>query len=177
VARPGPEPTASAGSAADDPATSRPADLLEVGRITKPHGLRGEVVVKLVTDRVDRLDPGTVLASDRGDLVVRAARPHQDRWIVAFEGASTREHADALRSVALRAEAVDDPDELWVHRMVGAAVVTVGGDAVGRCVGVIANPAADLIELDGGALVPVVFVVDHDATQITIDPPDGLFDL
>jgi 16S rRNA processing protein RimM len=163
--------------AADDPAASRPADLLEVGRITKPHGLRGEVVVKLVTDRVDRLDPGTVLASDRGDLVVRAARPHQDRWIVAFEGASTREHADALRSVALRAEAVDDPDELWVHRMVGAEVVTVGGDAVGRCVGVIANPAADLIELDGGALVPVVFVVDHDATQITIDPPDGLFDL
>ena len=151
--------------------------MLEVGRVSKPHGLRGEVVVKLVSDRVERLDPGAVLASDRGDLVVRAARRHQDRWIVAFEGRSTREHADELRGLVLRAEAVDDPDELWVHDMVGAAVVTVAGDTVGRCTGVIANPAADLIELDDGALVPVVFVVDHSAAQITIDPPDGLFDL
>jgi 16S rRNA processing protein RimM len=151
--------------------------MLEVGRITKPHGLRGEVVVKLVSDRVERLDPGAVLASDQGDLVVQAARPHQDRWIVAFEGRSSREHADELRGVVLRAEPVADPDELWVHDMVGATVVTVGGDTVGRCTGVIANPAADLIELDGGALVPVVFVVDHSAAQITIDPPDGLFDL
>jgi 16S rRNA processing protein RimM len=151
--------------------------LLEIGRITKPHGLRGEVVVKLVTDRVDRLDRGTVLASDQGELVVRSARPHQDRWIVAFEGRSTREHADALRSVVLRAEAIADADQLWVHEMVGATVVTVAGETVGRCVGVIANPAADLIELDGGALVPVVFVVDHSAAQITIDPPEGLFDL
>lgn len=154
-----------------------PPPLLEVGRITKPHGLRGEVLVKLVTDRVDRLDPGTVLASDRGDLVVRTARPHQDRHIVVFEGRSTREDADALRGVVLRAAAVDDPDELWVHDMVGATVVAVGGDTVGRCVGVIANPAADLIELDDGALVPVVFVVDHSAGLITIDPPDGLFEI
>jgi 16S rRNA processing protein RimM len=154
----------------------RPA-LLEVGRITKPHGLRGEVVVNLITDREERVDPGTVLASDRGDLLVRAARPHQDRWIVAFDGFSTREQADELRGLTLRAQAVDDPGELWVHDMVGAAVVTVDGDAVGRCVGVIANPAADLIELDSGALVPVVFVVAHTPAEITIDPPDGLFEL
>ena len=151
--------------------------LLEVGRITKPHGLRGEVVVKLVTDRDDRLDAGAVLASDRGDLVVRNARRHQDRWIVALEGCTSREQADALRGQVLRAEPVDDSDELWVHDMVGAAVVTVGGESVGRCVSVVANPAADLMELDSGALVPVVFVVDHSVDQITIDPPDGLFDL
>ena len=71
----------------------------------------------------------------------------------------------------------DDPDELWVHQLVGATVVTTTGEAVGRCTGVIANPAADLIELEGGALVPVVFVVDHDAGRVVIDPPDGLFDL
>jgi 16S rRNA processing protein RimM len=151
--------------------------LLEVGRITKPHGLRGEVVVKLVSDRVDRLDPGAVLSSTRGDLVVRAARPHQDRWIVVFEGCTTREQADELRGVVLSAEPVDDPDELWVHQLVGATVVTTAGDTVGRCTGVIANPAADLIELEGGALVPVVFVVDHGPERVVIDPPDGLFDL
>jgi 16S rRNA processing protein RimM len=153
------------------------ADLLEVGRITKPHGLRGEVVVKLLSDRAGRLDPGAILSSLRGDLVVRTARPHQDRWIVAFEGRTSREDADQLRGLVLKAEPVDDPDELWVHQLVGAAVVTTAGDAVGRCTGVIANPAADLIELDSGALVPVVFVVDHDAERVVIDPPDGLFDL
>ena len=151
--------------------------LLEVGRITKPHGLRGEVVVKLLSDRAGRLDPGAVLSTERGDLVVRSARPHQDRWIVAFEGRSTREHADELRGAVLRAEPVDDPDELWVHQLVGATVVTTAGEAVGRCTGVIANPAADLIELDGGALVPVVFVVEHSPERVVIDPPDGLFEL
>jgi 16S rRNA processing protein RimM len=44
-------------------------------------------------------------------------------------------------------------------------------------VGVVANPAADLLELDGGALVPVTFVVGHAAGEITIDPPEGLLDL
>ncbi len=151
--------------------------LLEVGRITKPHGLRGEVVVKLLSDRAGRLDPGAVLSTDGGDLIVRSARPHQDRWIVAFEGRSTREDADELRGVVLRAEPVDDPDELWVHQLVGATVVTTAGEVVGRCTGVIANPAADLIELDGGALVPVVFVVDHSPERVVIDPPDGLFEL
>ena len=40
-----------------------------------------------------------------------------------------------------------------------------------------ANPAADLLELDSGALVPVVFVVDHAPGRVTIDPPEGLLDL
>jgi 16S rRNA processing protein RimM len=43
-------------------------------------------------------------------------------------------------------------------------------------VAVVANPAADLLELDSGALVPVVFVVEHGAGPIVIDPPAGLFD-
>jgi 16S rRNA processing protein RimM len=158
-----------------------PPLMLEVGRITRAHGLRGEVVVVLTTDREERLAPGSVLSSDRGELVVRAARRHQDRWIVAFEGLATREDADRLRATVLRAAALDDaegdPDELWLHQLVGAGVVTVGGDEVGRCVAVVPNPAADLIELEGGALVPVTFVVGHGDGRITIDPPDGLFDL
>jgi 16S rRNA processing protein RimM len=151
--------------------------MLEVGRITKPHGLKGEVVVDLTTDRDERLDPGSVLASDRGDLVVRAARRHHDRWIVAFEGSASRDDADGLRGLTLRAQPVDDPAELWLHQVVGARVVAVDGSAVGTCVGVVANPAADLLELDGGALVPVTFVVGHAAGEITIDPPEGLLDL
>jgi 16S rRNA processing protein RimM len=151
--------------------------LLEVGRIDRPHGLGGEVVVDLTTDRLERLSPGTVLQSDAGALKVRAARPHQRRWIVAFEGHASRDAADRLRGVALRAEPLDDADELWVHELVGSEVVTVDGKAVGTCVAVVANPASDLLELDGGALVPVRFVVDQVPGRVTIDPPDGLFEL
>lgn len=151
--------------------------LLEVGRIGKPHGLRGEVVVRLTTDRRERVAPGAVLHADADELVVAAARPHRDRWIVAFEGHAGREAAEALRGRVLRAEALDDPDELWVHDLVGATVVTAAGDTAGTCVAVVANPAADLLELDTGALVPVVFIVDHGADRVTIDPPEGLLDL
>jgi 16S rRNA processing protein RimM len=151
--------------------------LLEVGYVARAHGLRGEVVVVLTTDRVERLSPGTVLSTDLGDLTVAASRPHQDRWIVALAGVSTRDEASALRALALRASPLDDPAELWVHDMVGSVVQTTAGDEVGRCVAVVANPAADLIELDSGALVPVSFVVSHAPGTLTVDPPEGLFDL
>jgi 16S rRNA processing protein RimM len=160
-----------------DPRGRTEAPLLEIGRITRSHGLRGEVVVDLTTDRVERLAPGAVLVSDAGELTVVAARPHQRRWIVAFEGRTDREAADRLRGITLRAQALDEPDELWVHDLVGSQVVTVGGDAVGACVAVVANPAADLLELDNGALIPVVFVVDRSPGRLTIDPPEGLLDL
>ena len=159
-----------AGSAGSPP-------LLEVGYVARAHGLRGEVVVVLTTDRDERVAPGTFLSTDLGDLTVAASRPHQDRWIVTFAGHATREQADALRGLALRAAPIDDPAELWVHDMVGSVVRTTAGDPVGHCVAVVANPAADLIELDTGALIPVAFVVDHVPGTLTVDPPDGLFDL
>jgi 16S rRNA processing protein RimM len=162
---------------ADGDADGAAAVLLDVGRITRPHGLRGEVVVQLTTDRHERLSPGAVLSSDAGPLVVTAARPHHDRWIVSFEGHQGRDAAEALRGLTLRAEPLDDPDELWVHDLVGSEVVTTAGERIGTCVAVVANPAADLIELDSGALVPVVFVVDLRPGEVTIDPPEGLFEL
>jgi 16S rRNA processing protein RimM len=153
------------------------APLLEVGRIGRPHGLRGEVVVDLTTDRTERLDPGTVLSTDEGDLVVTAARPHQDRWLVTFRDHVGREAAERLRGRVLRAEALDDPDEMWVHELVGAAVVTTTGEPVGRCTSVVANPASDLLELDSGALVPLVFVTAYEPGRVTVELPDGLLDL
>ena len=160
--------------------------LVEVGRVTKPHGLRGQVVVDLITDRDERVGPGAELQTDRGPLVVASARPQpkkaghtpHNQWVVAFEGYSGREAVEGLRGLILRAEPIDDPDELWVDDLVGAYVVLVStGASVGTCVAVVANPASDLIELESGALVPVVFVVEHGPDRVVIDPPDGLFDL
>jgi 16S rRNA processing protein RimM len=152
--------------------------LLEVGRITKAHGVRGEVLVALSSDRTERLDPGSVLQTERGPLTVISSSRHHDRWIVSFEGLTDRDHTEAWRGVVLKAEAVDDDDDaLWVHELVGARVVLVDGTAVGTVTEVEANPASDLLVLDSGALVPVVFITERRPGALTIDPPDGLFDL
>lgn len=153
------------------------ADLLEVGRIAKPHGLRGEVIVSLSTDRTERLDEGSVLETDRGPLTVVRAVPHQHRWRVQFDGVSSREDADALHGLVLRAAPLDDPDAWFVHDLIGAPVVLADGAPVGTCTAVVENPAYDMIEVDDAALVPMPFVVDVADGRITIDPPDGLFDL
>jgi 16S rRNA processing protein RimM len=153
--------------------------LLEVGRITKAFGVRGEVLVALTSDRTSRLDPGSVLVTDRGELTVVTASRHQDRWIVQFEGILDRDVAETWRGTVLRAEPVEDDDDdvLWVHDLIGATVVLTDGSEVGTVTSVEANPASDLLVLDGGALVPVVFVTDHQPGRVTIDPPEGLFDL
>jgi 16S rRNA processing protein RimM len=150
-----------------------------VGRITKPHGVRGDVLVLLTTERTSRLDPGSVLHTERGPLTVVTSSRHQDRWIVKFEGLTDRDVAERWRGVLLQAEPLDDADDevLWVHELVGATVALADGTTVGTVTEVESNPASDLLVLDTGALVPVVFVTDHQPDRITIDPPDGLFDL
>ncbi len=153
--------------------------LLEVGRITKAHGLRGEVVVYLTSDREERVARGAVLQGDRGtSYVVASSRRHQDRWIVAFEQLATREDAEAARGTVLSAEPIDDPDALWVHELIGCTVVDADGTERGTVESVLDNPAADLLVLDSGALVPVVFVVGTPADGVVrVEVPDGLFDL
>lgn len=153
---------------------------LLVGRITRAHGLRGEVVVQLLSSEADvRLAQGAELTTADGrTLRVAAARPHQDRWIVELDGVGSREAADALRGAELYGEALDDADALWVHELVGAPVVDTAGAPCGTVVAVLPNPADDLLELDTGALVPVTFVVGWDGERrVVIDPPDGLLDL
>ena len=153
------------------------SELLHVGRISRAHGLKGQVHVDLTTDRTERLDQGSrLLAGDRWIEVEHAAR-HGQTWLVRFVGVNDRDAAEALVRRSLQAEPIDDPDAFWVHDMVGAEVVEVSGVARGRCVAIHANPAHDMLELDSGALVPVTFVHAVADGVITIDPPEGLFDL
>jgi 16S rRNA processing protein RimM len=150
--------------------------LLEVGRIVKPHGIRGEVIVDLVTNRPERLDAGSVLSSDAGDLEVVRATPHQNRWIVAFAGVADRNGAEELRGTALRAEPMEGEDDtLWVHELIGAVVYDVNGLFYGRVGEVEANPASDLLVLPQG-LVPLTFVVSQEPGRVVIDPPEGLIE-
>lgn len=152
-------------------------DLLEVGRVTKAHGLRGDVLVLLWSDIADRLAPGSELQADGRTLVVQSSQPYQDRSLVHFVGVDDRTAAEALRGKILLAEPVSTDGELLVHELIGCEVVTLSGESVGRVELVEANPASDLLVLEGGALVPLAFLVEHTPhVRVVIDPPAGLLD-
>ena len=154
--------------------------LLEVGRIIKAHGLRGQLLVDFWTDRGERWAPGSVLTTNRGPLTVRAAARHQDRFLVSFEGIDTREGAESWRATVLLASRIaddDDDDAIWIDDLYGATVYDAAGTARGVVVDVESNPASDLLVLDSGSLVPLTFVTSLQANvRIDVDVPEGLFE-
>ena len=154
-----------------------PAGLLEVGAIRRPHGVKGDTYIDLLTDREDRLAVGSRVWAKGSWRTISYSKRLPQRWLVHLQGFDDRTSIEALTNTAIFAEPVDDPDALWVHELVGTQVVEVSGVVRGTCVGVLANPAHDLLELDSRALVPVTFVVSCENGVTTIDPPDGLFDL
>jgi 16S rRNA processing protein RimM len=145
------------------------------------------VFVQLVTDRTERLDVGASLHTLRNgrpvELFVEAARVLSNgRWVVKFDQITSRNDAETWNNSALHGAPITDDDVLWIHELIGASVVEVDGTPRGTCVGVLANPASDILELDTGALVPSNFVVSNIAKTgpervITVDVPDGLFEL
>ena len=166
------------------------ADRLEVGRIVKAHGIRGEVVVEAVSNRPERFAAGSVLYAGERAMPVRRASPQggpdpagrmsRPRWIVSFDGVDDRTTAERLREVVLTGEPLDHDDhgsdELWVHELIGSEMYDPGGRLLGRITAVEANPASDLLVLETGHLVPMVFVVDAAAGRVVVDPPAGLLD-
>lgn len=158
--------------------------MLLVGRIGKPHGVRGDLFVSLISDRDERRAIGAVLIARRAtaqgvterELVVESCRAQSDRYVMHFSGCDSRTDAEALVNAELFAEEIVDPDALWVHELIGSTVVTTDGVTVGNCVAVIDNPAHAILEIDNGALVPVPFVVSCTEGVVTISPPPGLLD-
>ena len=165
---------------------------LVVGRIGRPHGVRGEVTIEVRTDDpVDRFAPGTRLATDppeRGPLTVERARRHADRMLLALDGVGVRDAAEDLRGTYLVIDsadlpALDDPDEFHDHELRGLAVVTAGGAPVG-VVDDVTHLGQDVLVIrrDDGteALVPfvreIVPEVDVAGGRIVIAPPAGLLD-
>ncbi len=149
-----------------------------------------------MSDRPERTRPGASLVLEPADgdtdarirtLVIASSRPHQGRWLVRFDGIDDRTAAEALRGRFLTAEPLpstapapdggDASEVLWVHELVGSRVRDTTGVDRGAVVAVQANPAHDLLVLDGGALVPVTFVTEHGEGTVVVDVPDGLFEL
>ena len=158
--------------------TEPAAELLQVGVIRRPHGVKGDTYVDLISDREQRLAVGSRLWANGEWRTVTSSKKLPQRWLVHFQGFDDRTAIEALTNQAVFAEPLaNDDDSLWVHQLVGSRVVETNGTERGRCISVLANPAHDILELDSGALVPVAFVLTCVDGVITIDPPAGLFDL
>ncbi len=156
--------------------------------MARAHGIRGEVVVYLSTNRTERAQSGSVLYALQDDvsvepLTISSSRFVGDkwpgtRWIVKFEGIDTRDEALQLRGALLAAppagDQPDDADSLWADRLAGRMVVDSHGNEVGRVSALIVNPGGDLLELSDGRLVPLAFVVSHDEARVVVDVPEGL---
>lgn len=135
------------------------------------------MVVDLVTNVSQRLEPGTSLATSGGTaLVVSASQPFGHRWIVTFEGIVDRPGAERVRGWTLLAEPVEEAGALWVDELVGASVIDQHGRDLGTVVSLVANPASDLLELESGGLIPLVFVVERNDGRIVVDIPAGLIE-
>jgi 16S rRNA processing protein RimM len=167
---------------------------LVVGRIGKPHGLRGEVTVEVRTDDPEgRFAPGAVLAADppeRGPLTVISANSGNGRMVLWFREARDRAAAEALRNTLLVIEMdpdepTGDPDEYYDHQLVDLAVVTVDGREVGTVAEMLHITGQDLLAVrrpDGReVLIPfvaqIVPKVDLKHGTVVVDPPDGLLEL
>ena len=128
---------------------------LQVARIGKPHGIRGEVTVQVLTDAPgDRFVPGTefvVEPASAGPLTVDSARWNKDILLLAFEEIETRNKAETLRGAKLFIETEDideDDDEGWYeHELVGLEV-RVGDGVVGKVSGLHTLPVQDLLVVD-----------------------------
>ena len=154
-----------------------PNERLQVGYVGKAHGLRGELNIRLITDRSERADVGNVLyAGDRALLVV-ASKPHQKGYIVAFDGVEDRNAAEELRGSELCADRIEDDDALWVHELIGATVEELDGTERGTVESVQENPASDLLVTNDGALVPLTFLVERRGDVLVVDVPAGLFEI
>ena len=157
---------------------------LVVGRILRPHGVHGEVVVDVLTDEPEqRYAVGSVFTTDpaassrRLDprdraawrppprLTVESIRPHQGRLLIVFDGIHDRNLAEELRGVLLCVDSSEvaepeDPDEFHDFQIIGLAARGPDGEEFGEIVRIDHAPAADLLVLkrpDGRtALVPFV---------------------
>lgn len=163
------------------------ADLVQIGRVIKPHGVRGEVVVDATTDDpAGRFAVGEVLVGKQAgrerELTVKSMRPHQGRLLVFFDEVPDRNDAETLRGMRFFAAPVFDGDDeaYYDHELIGLRVLNVGDvneatatarayegelpepEDIGEITGVIRNPTQRLLQValdgDAGREVLVPFV-------------------
>jgi len=169
-----------------------------VGRIGRPHGVRGQVTVEVRTDDPDlRFAPGATLLTEpvsRGPLTVEAMRWHSGTLLLTLIGPAgevfaDREAADTLRNTMLLVPVetlpvLEDPESFYDHQLVGLAAVLPDGSPIGEVTGVrhegtelLVVRRPDRPELLVPFVAAIVPTVDVAGGRLVVDPPEGLLDL
>jgi 16S rRNA processing protein RimM len=173
-------------------------ERLVVGHVARVHGTRGEIYVSPLTDSLEVFAAGSalVLGDEEGGsgkdspvVVVEGAREFKRGLLVKLEGVGTRDAAEPLARryllAPVEALAPREEGEVFYHELLGAAVETVDGTAVGTVREVYETEPAHLLEVESPQgkrhLVPfterVVRQVDPRGKRVVIDPPPGLLEL
>jgi len=164
-------------------------DLVVIGRVVKPQGRHGEVVIERLSDRPGRF-PALVRAFVPGpggeprEVRVQSGRPHKNRWVLKLEGVSTIDEAERLRGLELRiSEGELDPlpeGSYYHHHLTGLRVVDGGGAALGFVEEVMETGGETKVLVvrgaDGETLLPFaspfVKTVDLAGGRIVVERPE-----
>jgi 16S rRNA processing protein RimM len=166
-----------------------------VGRLRRPHGLKGEVTVFPLTDdpaalfgperRLWRLAlDGTVLGEP---VVVERGRPYHREWLLKFVGIDRREDLEGWKGQLLGVPATELPPlregEVYLGELAGFGVRDPAGAPLGLVTGVLELPAGPTLEIQGARrefLLPFrkefVLEVNRAERRLTVRVPDGLLD-
>ena len=162
--------------------------FLVVGQLGKPHGVRGEISFRILTDFPDRLAPGKVVyvGDDKTVYTLQNVRGGGERLIFSLEGFGDRDHAALLRNelVYVRSDEIPDLDDgdFYYHDLIGLRVITDDGRELGTLEEIIDTGANDVflvIAEDGSELLlpaidDVVLDIDLDEETILVHMIDGL---
>ena len=134
--------------------TNSPGDLLAVGRILRPHGIRGALIVESMTDWDQRFVPGARMLLEKGpqdyvEVTLETAAPHGGRVLVSIEGLEDRDAAGELRGLFLEVPACEaaplGEGEFWAHDLAGRAVLDGEGRELGRVTEVFCRAAGGTV--------------------------------
>jgi 16S rRNA processing protein RimM len=167
--------------------------MVLVGRVARPHGIRGHVVVNPETDFVaERFYAGAEMRTRvkglETALRITDARVEGRRPVLAFEGYATVEAAEELAGVELRVAETDlqplPEGTYYLHQLVGCRVETTDGRVIGTVQRVDGGAGAAVLSVDapsGEVLVPlaqeICVGIDIEARVIRVQMPDGLLEL
>ena len=162
------------GHRSGSPKTGEP-EFLAVGRLRKPHGVRGEMSMEVHTDFPERFNVGKVMfvGQDRQPFTIRSVRKHNQLLLIAFEGVEDREEAGVLRNRWVFVRTQDRPElpegEYYHHQILGLAVQTTQGRDLGNVVEILMTGANDvLIVKDVTQREVLLPVTDEVITQVDL---------
>jgi len=165
---------------------------LAVGTLRRAHGIRGDILLSLLTDFPERLKPGTYIyvGEKKRDLKITRRRPHNDGLLLGFEGISTAEQTAKYRAETVYVLAEDRPPlpdgEYYHHQILGLTVLDESGTNLGVVTEIIETGANDVYVVHGSGqpareiLIPaikqVLLEVNLEAKTLRVHLLPGLLD-